>query len=38
MNVKGTAYITRKDTIIKNFGEERWNTFMRQTGGEGQIF
>lgn len=27
MNVKGTAYLTRKDTIIKAFGEERWNSF-----------
>jgi len=27
MNVKGTAYITRKDTIIKTFGEKRWNAF-----------
>ena len=28
MNVKGTAFVTGKVTIIAAFGEERWNAFM----------
>lgn len=29
MNVKGTVYVTGKTTISAAFGEERWNTFMK---------
>ncbi|MFZ1981557.1 MAG: hypothetical protein WAU61_09640 [Smithella sp.] len=38
MNVKGTAYITRKDTIIKTFGEERWNTFSAKLAAKDKYF
>ena len=38
MNIKGTAYITRKDTIIKNFWRGTLEYLSGQTGSEGQIF
>ena len=38
MNVKGTAYITRKDTIIKNFGEERWKSFSARLAEKDKYF
>ena len=38
MNIKGTAYITRKDTIIKTFGEERWNTFLAKLAAKDKYF
>jgi len=38
MNVKGTAYITRKDTIIKNFGEERWKSFSAALAAKDKYF
>jgi len=38
MNVKGTAYLTRKDTIIKAFGEERWNSFITRLTAKDKYF
>jgi hypothetical protein len=38
MNVKGTAYITRKDTITKTFGEERWNSFSAKLAAKDNYF
>ena len=38
MNVKGTAYLTRKDTIIKAFGEERWNSFSAKLAAKDKYF
>jgi len=38
MNVKGTAYITRKDTIIKNFGEDRWKAFSAKLAEKDKYF
>jgi hypothetical protein len=38
MNVKGTAYVTRKDTIIKAFGEERWNSFSTKLAAKDKYF
>jgi hypothetical protein len=38
MNVKGTAYVTRKDTIIKAFGEERWNSFIAKLTAKDKYF
>ncbi|HUN56127.1 MAG TPA: hypothetical protein VMU29_13330 [Smithella sp.] len=38
MNVKGTAYLTRKDTVIKTFGEERWNSFMAKLAEKDKYF
>jgi len=38
MNVKGTAYLTRKDTIIKSFGEERWNSFVSKLAAKEKFF
>ncbi len=38
MNVKGTAFVTRKDTIVKSFGEERWNAFITKLAAKEKIF
>lgn len=38
MNVKGTAFVTRKDTIVKAFGEERWNAFMAKLAAKEKYF
>lgn len=38
MNVKGTAFVTRKDTIVKAFGEERWNAFMTKLTAKEKYF
>ena len=38
MNVKGTAFLTRKDTIIKAFGEERWKAFNAKLAAKDQYF
>jgi hypothetical protein len=38
MNIKGTAYLTRKDTIIKTFGEERWNAFSAKLAAKDKYF
>ena len=38
MNVKGTAYLTRKDTIIKAFGEQRWNSFNAKLTEKDKFF
>ena len=38
MNVKGTAYLTRKDTIIKAFGEQRWNSFSAKLVAKDKYF
>jgi hypothetical protein len=38
MNVKGTAYLTRKDTIIKAFGEESWNSFIAKLAAKDKYF
>jgi len=38
MNVKGTAFVTRKDTIVKAFGEERWNAFMAKLMAKEKYF
>lgn len=38
MNVKGTAFVTRKDTIINAFGEERWNAFMTKLAAKEKYF
>jgi hypothetical protein len=38
MNVKGTAYLTRKDTIIKTFGEQRWNSFSAKLAEKDKYF
>lgn len=28
MNIKGTAYVSGKLSLIENFGQERWNSFL----------
>ena len=38
MNVKGTAYVTGKVTIIMAFGEERWNSFMSKLANKDKFF
>jgi len=38
MNIKGTAYLTRKDTIIKNFGEEKWQAFSAKLAARESYF
>jgi hypothetical protein len=38
MNIKGTAFVTRKDTIIKAFGEERWNSFSAKLAAKDKYF
>ena len=38
MNVKGTAFLTRKDTIIKAFGEERWKSFNDKLAAKDKYF
>lgn len=38
MNVKGTAYLTRKDTLIKAFGEQRWNAFSAKLAEKDKFF
>ena len=38
MNVKGTAFLTRKDTIIKTFGEGRWKAFMDKLMAKDKYF
>jgi len=38
MNVKGTVFITGKTTIIENFGEERWNSFMAKLATKDNYF
>jgi hypothetical protein len=38
MNIKGTAYLTRKDTIIKAFGEQRWNAFSAKLAEKDKYF
>lgn len=38
MNVKGTAFVTRKDTIVKAFGEERWNAFISKFAAKEKYF
>jgi hypothetical protein len=38
MNVKGTAFVTRKDTIVKSFGEERWNAFITKLAAKEKYF
>lgn len=38
MNVKGTAFLTRKDTIIKDFGKERWNSFITKLAERDKYF
>ncbi len=38
MNVKGTAFVTGKVTIIAAFGEERWNAFMAKLAAKEKYF
>jgi len=38
MNVKGTAFVTGKVTIIAAFGEERWNSFMAKLAAKDKFF
>ncbi len=38
MNVKGVAYIARKEEIISEFGEERWNDFNKRFEESHPIF
>ena len=38
MNIKGTAFITRKDTIVKSFGEPRWNSFIAKLAAKDKYF
>jgi len=38
MNVKGTAYVTGKVTIIAAFGEERWNSFSAKLAEKDKFF
>ncbi len=38
MNVKGTAYVTRKDTIVRAFGEERWKSFSNKLAAKDKFF
>lgn len=38
MNVKGTAYVTGKVTIIAAFGEERWNAFNAKLAVKDKFF
>jgi hypothetical protein len=38
MNIKGTAFITRKDTIVKGFGEARWNSFIAKLAEKDKYF
>ena len=30
MKVKGLVYVTRKQVVINEFGEERWNKFIKK--------
>jgi hypothetical protein len=38
MNVKGTAYVTGKVTIIAAFGEDRWNAFNARLAAKDKFF
>ncbi len=38
MNIKGTAFVTRKDTIIRTFGEPRWNSFLARLAEKEKYF
>ncbi len=38
MNVKGTAFVTGKVTIMAAFGEERWNAFMAKLSAKEKYF
>jgi len=38
MNIKGTAFVTRKDTIIKAFGDARWNAFIAKLAEKDKYF
>lgn len=38
MNVKGTAYVTGKVTIMAAFGEERWNAFNARLAAKDKFF
>ena len=38
MNVKGVVYLTGKTTIIKVFGEERWNSFISKLTAKDEYF
>lgn len=38
MHVKGTAFLTRKDTIVRAFGEERWKNFITRLAAKDKYF
>jgi hypothetical protein len=38
MNIKGTAVVTAKNTIIEAFGEERWKSFMAKLAAKDKYF
>lgn len=38
MNIKGTAYIAGKVSLIENFGEQRWNSFISKLASKDKYF
>ncbi len=38
MNIKGTAYVSGKLSLIENFGQERWNSFLDKLSAKDDYF